>query len=109
MRQITKEMTTVFYNRGNKLKQNTEVKTFKDTNTTILYLHGNVIADIKGNELRIFDGGYRSNTTKERLNGLLSYTNYYVFQKNWEWYIGNDDNNIDTVPFSNGFTIKITL
>ena len=62
----------------------------EETNTSIVYLHGNKIAEIDDNSMTIFDGGYQSKTTKSRLNVLC---NEYcikgegVFQKNYQWFV----------------------
>lgn len=105
MRKITKDIANAMYARKNTIKDNSQVRYFSDTGLTVVYLLDNVIADYdhKG-ELRIFDGGYRSNTTKERLNGLLHGTNFSIYQKNFEWYIRDNRNKYD-IPFENGFTI----
>ena len=55
-----------------------------------VYLHGNLIAEIDEDSLKLNDGGYQSKTTKSRLNVIL--TKYgvdgeSVFQKNFEWFI----------------------
>ena len=52
------------------------------------YLHDNLIAmyNPDKNELWISDAGRRTNTTKERLNGILKKWNLWrIFQKNWQW------------------------
>ena len=84
---------------------NTQVIT--DNGFSRVFLHGNHIAtynyDLK--ELSLYDGGWQSNTTKSRLNALLFEfaTGFSVFQKNWDWYISDFQNNIK--DFCNGFTV----
>ena len=51
------------------------------------YLFGNCIATLSKDELYITTCGYKTNTTKERLNGILSNLNFFIFQKNFTWYI----------------------
>ena len=54
---------------------------------TIYYLklHGNKIAALEADgRMWISNAGWRSNTTKERLNGL---PNVRINQKNWEWFL----------------------
>ena len=36
----------------------------------LLYLHGNKIAEVGDDFLRVFDGGHQTKTTKSRLNAL---------------------------------------
>ena len=73
-------------------------KDWKNANTEVIttagvssvYLHGNLIAEISEDAMKIFDGGWQSNTTKSRLNALLSafgHAGEGVFQSNWTWYI----------------------
>ena len=59
-----------------------------------VYLHGNKIAEVGDDFLKLFDGGYQSKTTKSRLNALLSEFGYtcgtkqeFIFQKQFEWFI----------------------
>lgn len=82
-------------------------------NTTILntfgtvsvYLYGNYIAkfyvDSDGIEkVFVTDGGWRSVTTKQRLDQLLWYTDWTITQANFTWYACNV-NTGDMVPFRN--------
>jgi hypothetical protein len=70
-----------------------------------VYLHGNKIAEVGDDFLRIFDGGWQSNTTKSRLNALINeFCNAFtdgVFQKDFVWYVR--DNKV-THDFVNGYT-----
>ena len=71
-----------------------------------VFLHGNHIAseDTATNQLQIFDGGWRSVTTKSRLNALLDeFANgARIFQKNWTWYL-SDFGNVST--FTSGMLV----
>lgn len=55
-----------------------------------MYLHGNLIATYAPGEKRLslFDAGWKSNTTKERLNGVLQAFGISggITQKNYVWY-----------------------
>ena len=75
-----------------------ESKDWKNANTEVLnvdgisyvYLHGNLIAEVDNNGIKLFDGGWQSNTTKSRLNAILSehgIAGEGVFQKNFQWFI----------------------
>ena len=89
---------------------------FSSGNTTVVqndrdmdvFLHGNHIATVCkiSMDLRIFDGGWRSNTTKSRLNALLNefIPSMRVNQKNWTWFL-SDDLDGSTVPFISGMTV----
>ena len=88
---------------------------WKNANTEVInadgvssvYLHGNLIAEITDEALKLFDGGWQSNTTKSRLNALINeFCNGMtdgVFQKDFAWYIM--DNN-QTVPFESGYVFN---
>lgn len=84
MRQITKTAVQFFINNENFSQSNTVVKT--DDKETKMYLHGNIIAikDKATNTIKITNAGWKSNTTKERLNGL---PNVSIVQRNFEWYL----------------------
>ena len=81
---------------------NTEVQYVGD-NLSIVYLHGNKIAVVDDTTMSIFDGGWKSVTTKSRLNAILSEhgdCGDKVFAKNFDWFISmNTAEGITTVPF----------
>ena len=79
--------------------------TFDNTiENCFVYLHGNHIATYNYalKELELFDGGWQSNTTKSRLNALLSEFRPHtrVFQKNYEWFISYAGRTFDFVSGS---------
>ena len=89
---------------------------FSSGNTTVVqhrnemdvFLHGNHIATLCkiSMDLRIFDGGWQSNTTKSRLNALLDEFGGgdRVIQKDFTWYlVSNLDNSRRT--FFSGMTV----
>ena len=89
---------------------------FSSGNTTVVqhrnemdvFLHGNHIATLCkiSMDLRIFDGGWQSNTTKSRLNALLEEfaDSYRVIQKDFTWYVVDSYDN-SRVPFWSGMTV----
>lgn len=80
---------------------NTEVEVVDGVR--VVKLHGHKIAEIGDNFLRLFDGGWQSNTTKSRLNAILAKHGMHgerIFQKQWEWFINlQTPNGLQTVPF----------
>ena len=69
-------------------KANTSVETIDGV--SFVRLHGNLIAEVGEDFIKLFDGGWQSNTTKSRLNAILSAHGIggeSVFQKNFEWFI----------------------
>ena len=89
----------------------TNGKTWSSANTSVTHtddvaqvrLHGNLIAEIGDNFIRLFDGGWQSNTTKSRLNAILTEHGEQgdgVFQKNWQWFVQmNTAQGLTVVPF----------
>ena len=98
-------MNTAIKNSTNWSRANTAV--VNDDGVSTVYLHGNKIAEVGDNFVRIFDGGWQSNTTKSRLNALINeFCNAAtdgVFQKDFAWYIMD---NGQTVPFESGYVFK---
>lgn len=55
-------------------------------NTYEIRLHGNLIMIIHKDRIELLDGGWRTVTTKARLNEHIP-SGFFVRQKNFEWYI----------------------
>ena len=84
---------------------NTEVVSC--SNVSDVFLHGNLIARIGETWIELFDGGYRSNTTKSRLNAILSehgIPGERVFQKNFDWFLSSQQ--FGTIPFFSGMRLN---
>ena len=90
MRKIEREMNAAISNNVDWQKDNTAVTFDAETGESKVYLHGNHIADVGETYIRLFDGGWQSNTTKSRLNAILSEHGIKgegVFQRDWKWYV----------------------
>lgn len=89
MRQITKEASNSFIYGKNFNKANTKVEVM-DNGDTRLYLHGHNIAlfQLDKGTLHVTNCGYFTNTTKERLNGLLGVN---ICQKKGKWYLNGKE------------------
>ena len=105
-------MCTAISNNKNWSSANTQVVTQQD-GVSLVYLHGNKIAEIDDDSMTIFDGGWQSNTTKSRLNALCTefcIAGEGVFQSDFVWYIRqfvgkiNGQSVFKTVEFDNGYT-----
>ena len=109
MRKIEQQMNTAIRYRQNWAGSNTMVRVSREV--VKVFLHGNHIAsvDTATNNLTLFDGGWQSNTTKSRLNALLSeftYNGLSLVQRNWTWFLrDNDFTNKAHVPFVSGMTV----
>ena len=109
MRKIETEMNQAIRNGHAWSKDNTCI-TYDPTNnmSAEVFLHGNHIATLCKiyMDLRIFDGGWQSNTTKSRLNALLDEFGGgdRVIQKAFVCYlVSNLDNSRRT--FFSGMTV----
>ena len=95
MRLITEQSVKAFLN-GNKFnKSNMSVEV--EPNVTTLKYQGNAIAykynDLK-NTISITNCGWETNTTKERLNGVIELSGVNIggiYQKNWQWYLDDKE------------------
>ena len=88
MRKIETQMNDAITKSINWQSGNTVVNSFNGVSH--VFLHGNKIAEVGDNFIRLFDGGWQSNTTKSRLNAILAEhgaPGECVFQKNFEWFI----------------------
>tara|TARA_B100000035_G_scaffold131345_1_gene111625 strand:- start:68 stop:418 length:351 start_codon:yes stop_codon:yes gene_type:complete len=90
MRKIEQQMCQAVQQNLNWTNANTSVIFDSETNTSSVYLHGNLIATVTDNDMTIYDGGYQSNTTKSRINALCDefcIAGEGVFQKNYKWFV----------------------
>ena len=88
MRKIESQMNAAITDGIDWTSSNTSVFTTGDLSS--VYLHGNLIAEVDSNGIKLYDGGWQSNTTKSRLNAILSehgIAGECVFQKDFVWYI----------------------
>ena len=102
MRKIERQMNQAITDKVNFKSANTEVQYLDGI--SYVYLHGNKIAEVGDGFIRLYDGGYQSNTTKSRLNAILQehgLPGESVFQKAYTWftklYTGNGK--FTVVPF----------
>lgn len=89
MRKITADAVRAFEQGKNFKRGNTRVLVTHNGEeySVRLLLHGNLIAERTSNGVFIQDGGWQSNTTKERLNGL---SGVHIHQKDFIWYLNGE-------------------
>ena len=101
MRKIERQMNAAITREVDWKCANTEVRNVDGVSQ--VFLHGNLIAEVGDTWLKLFDGGWQSNTTKSRLNAILrehGRMGECVFQKKWQWFITlSTPNGLQTVPF----------
>ena len=82
---VTKRAVEALFSYTNKrISANTEVSGLP--NRMLLLLHHNCIAKLEQGKLYIRSGGYETQTTKERLNGLPGVS---IYQKDFQWYLND--------------------
>jgi hypothetical protein len=107
MRKIESLMNSAITNRQDWSSANTRVEYEQGNCISRVYLHGNKIAEVGDTWMQLFDGGWQSNTTKSRLNALLSAHGIGgegVFQKNFDWFFRMSDGSV--VPFFSGMRLN---
>lgn len=88
-------ITSAVRGKQNGVFGNTAVS-FNETSTKgLVNLHGHIIAEIdfSRKKVKVFNRGWKTNTTKSRLNCTLDGLNckFKVAQRNRKWYILNED------------------
>jgi len=103
MRKVERLMNAAISDSKNFKSRNTEVVSDNTNGISSVFLHGNLIAEVGDTFIRLFDGGWQSNTTKSRLNAILSVHGERgdrVFQKDWNWFLQmNTVQGLTVVPF----------
>ena len=109
MRKIEQQMNEAILNRKDFFKGNTSVENYiteTGAREAVVKLHGNHIATV-GDTLQICDAGWQTVTTKSRLNALCNEfaEGCYVFQKNFDWFLGDVDGNKRPFPTEEFVTV----
>jgi len=89
MRKITEQAVNAFMNAQEFKSSNTRIEVL--TNVTIMYLHENAIAyryNDPEKTISITNAGWKTNTTKERLNDI---PNVNIYQKKGVWYLNEKE------------------
>jgi len=108
MRKIETLMNAAISNNENWQSANTEVISQQD-GVSFVYLHGNKIAEVGDDFIKLFDGGWQSATTKSRLNAIMTehgIAGEGVFQKDYQWFIRlYNGTEFFTTEFRNGMRL----
>ena len=94
MRKIEQQMNRAIVNKVDwmvdSLHSNTKVEynSSTDCSTIVLFRTAIAVYDHKNQALKLNTGGYTTNTTKSRLNAILSeiFVGSCVYQKNFNWF-----------------------
>ena len=107
MKVIERQMIQAIIERRNFKKANTEV--IKDNDFMYIYLHNNLIAKYgindKWGQLFISHCDWRTNTTKSRLNALISFVDGLgrIYQKNFKWFLDTKKHNDLDITYNSNF------
>ena len=109
MRKVEQQMNEAILNRKDFFKGNTSVENYiteTGVREAVVKLHGNHIATV-GDTLQICDAGWQTVTTKSRLNALCNEfaEGCYVFQRNFDWFLGDVDGNKRPFPTEEFVTV----
>ena len=102
-RKIEKEMNQAISTETDWKKDNTQVVNIEGV--SFVYLYSNLIAMVGDTWLELFDGGYKTSTTKSRLNAILQefgIAGERVYQKNFTWFVNY---NGFPIPFFSGMRL----
>ena len=102
MRVIERQMNQAISQEIDWKKDNTEVINIEGV--SFVYLYSNLIAMVGDTWLELFDGGHQTNTTKSRLNAILSEhgNGERVYQKNFNWFVSTINGEL---PFNNSIKL----
>ena len=67
--------------------------------------HNTYIVKYDYTGMEVDPNGYRSSTTKRRINKAIRNCGVQIFQKNWEWKVYNRKNDT-TIPFVDGMIFE---
>ena len=108
-------MNDAILNRKDWKSGNTEVSYSPQREASYVMLHGNHIATVGETFVEVYSCGYKTATTKSRLNAILSehgIEGEYIYQKDFNWYICKYTGQLGTVPvythheFEEGFVFS---
>ena len=95
MRKIERQMNTAISNKVDWSSSNTRVEYNNNSNCSSVYLHGHQIATFSHElkAVKLSSCGWQTNTTKSRLNAILSEVKYgcNVYQKDFNWFVSYAD------------------
>jgi hypothetical protein len=107
MRLIDRQMNHAILHCKNWKNSNTEVTYSPERDASYVMLHGNHIATIGDTFIELYTCGYKTKTTKARLNAILQEhgNGARIFQQNFEWVVVDVDNNAP-IPFTEGMVLN---
>lgn len=101
MRKIEAAMNDAILKKINWQSANTKVSYSPERDASYIFLHGNHIATVGDNYVELYSCGYKTNTTKSRLNAILrehGIDGEYIYQRNFNWYVNKYAGQLGTSP-----------
>jgi hypothetical protein len=83
----------------------TNVTERKDGNKTIVRLYDTDIVTIEPNKTTLDSGGFQTSTTKKWINKFIL-SPFYVYQKDFDWFVGSLNDNKVKIPFYDGVVLE---
>ena len=105
MRKIERSMNTAISGCLDWHQGNTRVTFSPESNESHVYLYGSLIASVGEDYVRLYSGGFRTATTKSRLNSLLIEHGFQdrVYQRGGCWYVESEGT---VLPFTEGMILS---
>jgi hypothetical protein len=107
MRKVSK-ITAESFKSARPIKVGNSMVRVVDGGDALYYLHGNRIASMFEGKLNLSDCGWKTSTTKERLNAILEAMRlpYCIYQKSFNWFVRNYITN-EVIQFNGGMTFDV--
>ena len=91
---------------GKPIANNTRLIKIDDETYAIRLHDTNVVTFHKNGKITLDSGGWRTHTTKERMNDAISEHNFNIIQDKGLWYIGTGWNDTNKVLYEDGIVIN---
>lgn len=97
MRKIENEMNAAITREVDWKCANTEVR--NEDGVSKVFLHGNLIAEVGETWLQLSHAGYKTATTKSRLNSILTVhgNGERIYQKNGTWFLSTNQGDVEFI------------
>ena len=105
MRKIERLMNEAIHDCIDWKNANTKVTYSLERNASYVYLHDNHIATVGETWVELYNCGYKTTTTKSRINAILVEHGFgeRVYQKKGDWFVASK---VRTIPFSEGMRLR---
>lgn len=81
--------------------RSTKIERLSDTEIALIYHQTRVVIFHYNGDITLNSDGYRTKTTKDRMNSVISYP---IYQKNYRWFVSTPEN--PSLPYYDGMVIN---